>query len=241
MRIRYSIRDSLLLTAVIALLLGWWIDRIRLTREVERLTAIANQSPAAVIQGRAMYADTGKPAVGVRVQAQAISTYASGGHTTFGSAVTDAEGRYWLMNLAPANYNIWAEADGWTMNAIESLPLEAGQKISDANLQLVKGGFIKGSVVDKDTGGPIAFAEGLPIRIGIYGPARPQTGHAVEDVVVNSDGEFLIRVPAGRNYPYIMSVLPKSVAIGREFQNVGVIVEDGKTTEVKFSVKSGSN
>jgi hypothetical protein len=38
MRLRFSIRDLLWLTFVAALLTAWWIDRTRLSNEVERLS-----------------------------------------------------------------------------------------------------------------------------------------------------------------------------------------------------------
>ena len=35
---KFSIRDLLLVTVIVAILLAWWIDRSRLAQEVKRLT-----------------------------------------------------------------------------------------------------------------------------------------------------------------------------------------------------------
>jgi hypothetical protein len=36
-RMKFSIRDLFLVTVIVALVLGWWVDRSRLAREVDRL------------------------------------------------------------------------------------------------------------------------------------------------------------------------------------------------------------
>ena len=36
---RFSIRDLLLVTVIVAILVAWWLDRARLAREIELLTA----------------------------------------------------------------------------------------------------------------------------------------------------------------------------------------------------------
>jgi hypothetical protein len=35
---KFSIRDLLLVTVIVALAVGWWVDRAKLSREIRRLT-----------------------------------------------------------------------------------------------------------------------------------------------------------------------------------------------------------
>jgi hypothetical protein len=228
-----------LVTVIAALTLGWLFDHQRLTN---RISALAQ--PISTIEGRVTYQNSGQPAAGVRILAQttAVSHPPPGDpplRRNYGVAKTDADGHYKFVDLSPANWNIFVDADGWTASAIDSLPLESGQDVTGADLQLVKGGFLNGRVID-EAGNPVALAEGRRVVIGVYGPARPKRGAAIQAVFVNAKGQFRIRVPQGLNYPYIASVMPQSVLEGQEFETDGVTVDDGKTTEIEFRIKSSS-
>lgn len=237
MRFRFSIREVLLVMVIAALSLGWWFDHQRKAEEIGAMRPLLQ--PASSIEGRVTYGDSGLPAVDVRVIAQANSSYVGGSRATWGRAITDDAGRYKLVNLAPANWNVFIDADGWTAIAIDSLPVVAGQEVTDADLQLIKGSLIKGRVVDEDTRKPIDWA-GQRIAIGVYGPARPRTGGGVQGMFVDKKGEFQIQVPAGRNYPYIMSAQRDWVVEGMEYLDKGILVEEGKPTEIEFSIRTPS-
>lgn len=235
MRFRFRLWDLGLLTFIIALTLGWWIDHKRLTDEIEKVSALVE--PACTIAGRVTYRVSGKPAAGVRIVAQAIDITGPS-HSELGRrrgiARTDADGRYKLVSLSPTNWNIFVEADAWTANAIDALPVSAGQEIKDADLQLVKGGFIEGRVVDQ-TGSPVVRTQGQRVSVGVYGPARPK-GAAIDVVYVDSKGRFRIRVPSGKNYPYLSSIMPRSVLEGFEYEHEGVTVVEGEATEIEFEI-----
>jgi hypothetical protein len=233
-RFRFSIREVLLVTVIVSLSVGWWFDRRRLVEEISAIKPLLQ--PASTIEGRVTYGDSGRPAIGVTVFAQANSSHVHGNRATWGKTKTDDAGHYQLVNLAPANWNILVDVNGWTAVAIDSLPVVAGQAVKDADLQLIKGSLIKGRVVDEDTRKPIDWA-GQRIAIGVYGPARPKTGGAVHGGMADKRGEFQIQVAAGRNYPYIMSVQPSWVFEGKEYLDEGILVEDGKATEIEFSIK----
>ncbi len=241
-RFRFRIRDLGFATVIVALTLGWLLDHRRQVDKIEQISTLVQ--PASTIEGRVTYLDSGKPAAGVRILAQPtnnpVRVLSSSGRTTFGVATTDDDGHYRFVDLAPANWNVFVETDGWTANAIDALPVVAGQEVKNADLQLVKGGFIRGRVVD-ETGKPVSRAQGQRICIGVYGPARPKSGPAIEAVYVNAEGQFQIRVPPGKNYPYIASVMPQSVLEGIEFGEVGITVVDGNTAEVGFRIESSSN
>jgi len=46
MRLRFSIRDCLLVTAIVGLSLGWWIDRQRIAEQCQAAVAAAAQEKA---------------------------------------------------------------------------------------------------------------------------------------------------------------------------------------------------
>lgn len=243
MRLRFTIRNLGLATIFIALTLGWFVDHKRLTSTIEQISTLVR--PAATIAGTVTYLGSGKPAAGIRILAQTTSRRLASPVTPspptrraeFGIARTDADGHYKFVDLQPANWNIFVDVDGWTAKAMDALPVVAGEEVKTADLQLVKGGFIKGSVIDT-AGNPVAQAEGQRIVIGVYGPARPKSGPAIQAVYVDAKGRFRIRVPPGLNYPYISSVHPRSVVEGNEFEENGVTVVDGQTTDVEFRIKS---
>jgi hypothetical protein len=235
MTLRYhiSLREVLLVTTIVALALGWWFDHRRSSARIEAMTPLLQR--ASTISGRVVYADTGLPAVGVRVRAQANSSHV-GSRATEGMAMTDDDGRYQLVNLSPANWNVWAESDGWTVVAIDALPVVAGQDVKDADLHLIEGGYIKGRVVDAVTGKPMTRAGKARILVGVYGPMRPRSGPAVVGQYVDSKGEFRIQVPPGKNFPYVMGVDSSNRRGSRKYFEKGVEVEDGKETVIEFSL-----
>jgi hypothetical protein len=244
MKIRFTIRDLLSLAALVALSVGWWVDHSRMARTIEELNLLVQ--PASTVEGRVIYGDTGKPAAGVVVHAQAFSVFLKG-RTTYGRAITDDDGRYKFINLAPANYNVYIDQpDGLTASAIESLPVDVGATVKANDLRLVAGGFIHGRIVDDRTGTFGSDLQGLRLDIGVIGPARPRTSAGIERVLVDAQGEFKIRVPAGKNCPYLPGISPQLIVKGPDLEE-GVMVEDGKTTEVQFNIRvpsigaSGSN
>jgi beta-lactamase regulating signal transducer with metallopeptidase domain/protocatechuate 3,4-dioxygenase beta subunit/Leucine-rich repeat (LRR) protein len=211
--------------------------------------------PPSVAEGTVIDDETGKPAAGVRVWAPGESVDSKrllrlgaavkgGGHTK-----TDEQGHYRFGTLPAGTYNIWAEPAGsneirsaanpWTMRAIDGLTLAVGQTVTGADLRLIKGGLIKGRVVDDATGKPVLSVHGLHMDVGVYGPARPRRdwSAAVQLGDVNHRGEFELRVPAGKNFPYLPSVRNEKLAVGAQYYEQGVEVEDGKTTEIEFRLK----
>ncbi len=113
----------------------------------------------AVIAGRVLTADTGRPVKRARVVVNA------GGRQSRAST-TDDQGRFRISELASANYTITASRTGF-VDAIygqrrplqpgTSVQLADGQEIANIDLRLVRGGVITGRVVDED-GEPLARA-----------------------------------------------------------------------------------
>jgi protocatechuate 3,4-dioxygenase beta subunit len=121
------------------------------------------QQPAgtAVIGGRVLAADTGRPVKHARVTV-------SGGGGGFGrqsrSTSTDEQGRYQIADLVGGSYTIMASRSGF-VNAIYGqrrplhpgtpVDLADGQQLSGIDIRITRGGVITGRIVDED-GEPIA-------------------------------------------------------------------------------------
>lgn len=153
--------------------------------------------------------------------------------------VTDNQGRYKLESLGSNRYNIWAQAEDFTVIALDSFKAETGQTHRARDLLLIEGGFIAGRVVDEATGEPVK--PGAASDVLIYGPSRPRSGAAVDHSRIREDGSFQIRVAPGRNYIYLRpgdnwrreeaEVTP----LGR-----WVEVAEGQTVEVEFKIRKYS-
>ncbi|WP_010587387.1 M56 family metallopeptidase [Schlesneria paludicola] len=176
-------------------------------------------SPPAIVEGIVIDAVTKRPLADIPVTAQGIAEH-GGGQTR-----TDAQGAY-RLTLTSDHYNIWAESDNRIAVAVKALNAESGKTVTNANIQMVRGGFIVGEVLD---------AKGKPIRptanhgnfVAHYGPARPRTGAAVGVAKITDNGNFRLHVAPGRNYVYLMN--------GDYFAYVNV--KDGE--EVRFNLQQG--
>lgn len=177
--------------------------------------------PGGTVLGRVVYEKTGEPGAGVVVQAQGAR------HPDpmrgWMSTRADDEGRFRLDCLPPGPFNIWARKAGWTVVALDSFDVGTGENRAP-DLTMVRGGWIEGEVLDADTGKPMSEAS-----VGMYGPARPRSGAAIESVRVASDGTFRIRAAPGRHYVYLCTANLSA--------SVWVTVADGETSEVELRAR----
>ncbi|HEX5070259.1 MAG TPA: carboxypeptidase-like regulatory domain-containing protein [Vicinamibacterales bacterium] len=122
------------------------------------------------IAGIVSAADTGRPLRRVRVTLTNSETNAS-----FGTAVTDLEGRFRFEKLPAAPLTLKAARNGYldvtfgqkkpgSGRAGTSIQLADGQKIDNIQMQMPRGGVISGSVVD-EVGDPV---QGVPMRVWRY-------------------------------------------------------------------------
>ncbi len=182
--------------------------------------------PEARITGRALFASDQKPAPHVKIYTQGADKSQS--QETY----TDEAGRYELTNLGADKYNIWIEAPNYTCEAVDSLPVSEGDRIDARDLELVRGGFIKGKVIDQASGEPIC--PGDDADVAIYGPSRPESGAAVETSLIAKDGTFSIRVAPGNNRIYIRCGEGWKAVDPKEFR---LNVEEGQTVTADFTVR----
>lgn len=176
-------------------------------------------SPA-VVEGRVLDEVTGRPAAGVAVCAQGVARH--GWYET----TTDADGRY-RLRMTRDHYNLWANAADRIAVAAKAIKAERGRTVTGADIRLVGGGFVVGTVLGAD-GKPISPAKESPVLIAHYGPARPRTGAAVTSTKVEADGTYSLRVAPGRNYVYFMN------GSGRSAE---VLVADGHDTTLNFDLR----
>jgi hypothetical protein len=180
-------------------------------------------------------ADTGKPAEGVRVTAQATSRARDPGMGD--QDFTDAQGNYRLKQLAALEYNVEALLSGdlagqYTVAALENVSLAPAQKRTGSDLKLVTGSWIVGRVTVQGSDQPVPN-----VNISVYGPASPQSSALVRGVRTGADGTYKMRVPPGAQYVYYNSPNPPGLnrAAGVEYKR-DISVEEGGTVTVNFEL-----
>jgi protocatechuate 3,4-dioxygenase beta subunit len=163
------------------------------------------------IAGTVIDAATGRPVEGAQVSAQAIERRAmlrGGGDP----AISDTSGRFQVGGLAPGVYNLLLDGsprgERFTARAIEGLRVRAGFDTA-ADLKLVAGRRIHGTVIDARTRKPLAAA---PVRC--YSAARPGSGAAWHPTQTDDQGHFELFVPDGPARVFIG--MPGSVGYLRE-------------------------
>ena len=178
------------------------------------------------VQGQVTDAGTGASVAGIQVGAQAVGV--GGG---WGEAVTDAQGNYRIMGLRPGAYNIalWDKAprSEVTARALEKVDVQPGARLEHQDFVIEKGVLLTGKVTDKSTGKPVAG-----VLVGIYGPAHPRSGAAVQNATTDATGAYKLRVPAGAQYVYVMGIPdPSSVRYERPSQGVTITLKDDSATQ----------
>ena len=110
----------------------------------------------AVIAGRVLTADTGRPVKRARVS---VAAGGQGGGRGNGSAMTDDQGRYSISGLTAGSYNVSASKAGFVdtvygqrrpLQPGTPVPLADGEAAANIDLRLIRGGVITGRVGDED-------------------------------------------------------------------------------------------
>jgi hypothetical protein len=203
--------------------------------------------PWTTIEGRVIDDKTAAPLAGVTVRVQ--MTNASQGSTrtlladerlmlawllsSGGEALTDEQGRYRFRALPLGAYNVWAEQQGRTGPAIDSLAGNRSAATVAPDLRLGPGGVVKGRIIDAATGQLLKLERPIPWAdtVLFYGPARPKSGGAVESAPIQPDGTFALRAPPGLNYLYL-----NLTCDARAVEITPVKVQEGETVEVELFV-----
>ncbi|MEA3403873.1 MAG: carboxypeptidase-like regulatory domain-containing protein [Armatimonadota bacterium] len=105
---------------------------------------------------------------------------------------TDARGRYSFRGLAAGQYMIVAESvpRGYAARQALTVKLEAGQQRASADIHLVRGGVVEGTVTDAETGAPVPGAQ-----VTAMGPAGPPSD--IRFAAADQQGHYELQVPPG--------------------------------------------
>ncbi|HZN37812.1 MAG TPA: carboxypeptidase-like regulatory domain-containing protein [Planctomycetota bacterium] len=192
-----------------------WIDVPDLAKPIDAGLELGGK-----VSGVVLLPD-GKPAARALVET-------AGQGMGYGRTTTDDHGRFCLKGLRADVYKVWAEAPDLTVIAVLGLEVKPRSHLEDRTVQLVRGGFIVGRLVDATTGQP--FVPGPFTDVAMYGPARGDGG-ACEATPVLPDGTFRIRAPAGKNRIYLRA------AGGWSEPSEVVDVVEGEETKVEWKLR----
>ena len=158
----------------------------------------AAQTPAqppdkARVQGIVRAADTGEPLRRARVTLGVAQARA-----TPQVSVTDAEGRFAFLDVAPGRYRLSVERNGFVRQEYGQRGAEArnapltvnpGQNLDDLEFRLLRAGVITGRVFDEE-GDPVSRVRVQVMRYGYEGGRRTLVGTAGEST--DDRGEYRI-------------------------------------------------
>jgi RNA polymerase sigma-70 factor (ECF subfamily) len=169
-------------------------------RPDERTLAPITLEDAGGIEGTVVDGATGRPVEGAKLGANGIE-FDGVNLIRSGWAMTDARGHFRMGGLPPGVYNLclYSSPRGkrFTAQAIEGVRVKAGED-APADLKLVEGRSIHGTVVDVKTGKPRG-------RVPIFcsNSALPGSGHAGEAAYTDDQGRFEFFAPPGLACVYL--------------------------------------
>ena len=154
---------------------------------------------AAIIDGRVVYAHSGKTAAGAIVHVARVRTSLPAQEPEFSAytadARTDADGKYRFTMLPSGNYDLSAEMPGWVNVGIEGFAAARGKASTAPDLVLSKGGIISIRLVDAKTSKPIKISPDMRADIHAHlFPFRSYSRPAWEpNAKPDSEGRFELR------------------------------------------------
>ncbi len=162
---------------------------------------------AGAIAGTLIDVATLRPVEGAIVRANRIEYYKSN-HKLIGAgwAITDTTGRFRISSLSTGVYNLCLHDSSrgrpFTAQAVEGVRVAAGDDAL-ADLKLVAGRRIHGTVVDDSTGKPAA-----DMAVACSSSALPISGNSGQVALTDGQGCFEFFVPPGRAVVYLSKYSP---------------------------------
>lgn len=150
----------------------------------------------ALVEGRVVGPE-GKPAAGITICLQSTSAGTDDAPPMALMSSTDFEGRYRFRAQSNGRANVFVVDDRRTAKAIDSLKLETSELTTAPDLVLTDGGYVAGRVLDEATGKPVRLESVDRMFINAHSLAQPLSGASVDTVLVQPDGSYRLRVPAG--------------------------------------------
>jgi beta-lactamase regulating signal transducer with metallopeptidase domain len=202
-----------------------------------------------VVEGLVIDRETGQPAGGVPLAMQPIDPprqqwdkpfVPNDASLFFAEATTDRNGRYRFGTIPAGTFNIFArQVPGRASIAIDSLEVTAGHTVQAPPLRLVRGGVVKGRLIDAGTGKPALVGDDEEVTIGTHGPARPRSGAVIEGFSVGTDGTFELRLPPGKNTAYLAGgpffVVDPAHPNTNQYKQV-IEIKEGQESTIEFRV-----
>ena len=134
-----------------------------------------------------------------------------------------------LFNVALDLKDDWTKQ--YTAVAHERVKLTDSQELTGLDFDLIHGGLIQGKVTMKGTERPLQG-----IMIGVYGPAHPKSSGWVQSATTAADGSYVLRVPPGDQYVYLISSPPPGLEVSSPNSET-IQVTDNDTTEFNIHME----
>jgi 5-hydroxyisourate hydrolase-like protein (transthyretin family) len=163
-------------------------------RPDDRVIPPVTLEDAGGIAGTVVDGATGRPVEGATLRAY---RFEHDGRSLVGSewATTDTQGRFRMGGLATGVYNLCLNTSPrgarFPAQAIEGVRTKAGEEVP-ANLKLVEGRRVHGTVIDIKSGKPLSW-----VSVFCSNSARPSSGLAPEAAYTDDQGHFEFFVPPG--------------------------------------------
>lgn len=193
----------------------------------------------ATIRGQILRGTTAASLADRLIFIQPVEGQSSDAHAFWAFTRTDGNGRYRVDSLPGGKFNILLEdsRSDVTAAAIDSLVVLEGQTVEAPPLRLVKGGVVKGIVIDDANGKPVHHEESELLDVQIKGPSRPWSGAAVDVAEISKDGQFEIRLPPGTNWLALRTDNPDETFESTSENGGYVSVPDGGEVRVEYHVR----
>jgi hypothetical protein len=174
----------------------------------------------AALEGRVVAHASGAPIAGASVDASP-----AGSDGDSGRAMTDGEGRFSVVGLAPGSYDLVANAPGFSSEIRRRLTVASGERFT-LELQLTGTGAAEGHVKD-EAGRPV---EGVQVMAGT--PFGGPLSSAISQARTDAEGRY--RIEGLEVGPLMLMAGREGVAL-KERQRVDVT--EGETARADFTLK----
>jgi len=201
-----------------------------------------------IVEGKVVGID-GRPATSICVCLQSANKPNHDAPPLGLFATTDKTGMYRFALQTNELVNLFVMNDRYTAQAIDSFKLVSNDTATAPDIQLTEGGFVVGRVLDDKTGQTVRVDTGDRIFVNVHSTARPLSGAAVETCVVQPDGTYHLRVPAGFCRVYLGGMVSRrNLSLDADPSRAPtpttpreILIEDGKETSLDFKVRLRRN
>ena len=158
--------------------------------------------PASSVSGRAVH--NGRGVEGVKIVAQ-IQDPGQGIDTcSWGETISDSDGNFTIPQLSKGKYNVTAmltpeRGKEIVVRALEGVNVPAEGIVDGITLNFEPPTVIQG-ILNDDQGQAVAG-----VRMGIYGPSRPESGAMIQSAITDVGGRFTFHLPSGKHRLYVAS------------------------------------